>query len=136
MPYTIKKSDGTILTSIPDGAIDSTSTSLNLVGKNTSGYGTYQNDNFVVMLENFANAIPPIVPVVGQIWFDNTPSVMKLKVYDGTNWKGVSNNTVATAAPTTPTVGDLWYNSNTKEFKIYNGFASVSYTHLRAHETG
>ena len=47
MPYTIKKSNGETVVVIPDGAIDEASTSLNLVGKNVSGYGFYQNENFL-----------------------------------------------------------------------------------------
>ena len=39
MAYTIVKSDGTVLTTVPDGTINTTSTSLGLPGKNYAGYG-------------------------------------------------------------------------------------------------
>ena len=55
MAYTIEKTNNTILTIIEDGTIDNT-TDLKLVGKNYSGYGELQNENFVSLLENFASA--------------------------------------------------------------------------------
>ena len=60
-----------------DGTIDST-TDLKLIGKNYAGYGEVQNENFVFLLENFANANPPARPISGQLWFDTTE--VKLKV--------------------------------------------------------
>ena len=54
MAYTIIKSDGTVLTTIADGTINTTSTSLQLPGRNYAGYGQYLDTNFVHMVENFA----------------------------------------------------------------------------------
>jgi hypothetical protein len=59
MAYTILKSDGTILATIPDGQIDTTSTSVSLFGRNYAGYGQYIDTNFTHMLENFADNVPP-----------------------------------------------------------------------------
>ena len=54
MAYTINKTDGTVLATIADGTLD-TSTSLQLIGKNYAGYGEILNENTVKLLENFAN---------------------------------------------------------------------------------
>ena len=52
MAYTINLTNGTTLTTIADGTVNQTSTSLTLIGKNYAGYGTFLNDNFVHLLEN------------------------------------------------------------------------------------
>ena len=58
MPYTINKYNGAQVTVVADGTIDST-LDIKLIGKNYAGYGEVQNENFVFMLENFANNNPP-----------------------------------------------------------------------------
>ena len=50
MAYTINKYDTTQLTIVQDGTIDQT-TDIKLVGKNYSGYGEIQNENFVFLLK-------------------------------------------------------------------------------------
>ena len=40
MPYEIKNYDGTILVELEDGVVDSGSSSLNLIGRNYSNFGT------------------------------------------------------------------------------------------------
>jgi hypothetical protein len=132
MPYTIKNSAGTIVATIPDGAVDSTTTSINIVGKNVTGYGAFQNENFLYLLENFSKITPPSNPVQGQIWFDNTYDVtnpnatsnqLKLKVWDGSEWKFVSNLTTGPQSftPSNPTVGDFYYDTTNNILKIWNG---------------
>jgi len=55
MPYTINNFNGSIFTSVADGVVDKQfSSSIYLLGKNVTGYGTYQNDNFLWLLQNFA----------------------------------------------------------------------------------
>jgi len=76
MAYTIVKSDGTVLATIPDGTIDTTSTSLGLPGRSFSGYGQAQDTNFVHQLENFAAATPPPNPIRGQLWYNTTTNTM------------------------------------------------------------
>lgn len=83
MAYTIVKSDGTVLTTIPDGTIDTTSTSLGLPGRSFSGYGQAQDTNFVHQLENFAAATPPSNPLRGQLWYNTTTSTMLVCPADG-----------------------------------------------------
>ena len=47
-----------------------TEKSLTFVGKNYAGYGPVISENFLHLLENFANSTPPVNPVEGQLWFD------------------------------------------------------------------
>ena len=54
MAYTVNKTDGTVFASVADGAIDSTS-SLTLIGRNTTNYGEYLAENTIKQLENFAH---------------------------------------------------------------------------------
>jgi hypothetical protein len=114
MSYTIRKFNGTELVVLRDGTID-TSTSVALVGRNYTGYGELQNQNFVYLLENFANEAPPSTPVIGQTWFSTGNN--NLHVYDGTKWSIVGTATVAGTAPENPPSGALWFNSD--EGKLY-----------------
>jgi hypothetical protein len=84
MAYTIVKSDGNVLTSIPDGTINTTSTSLGLPGRNYAGYGQALDTNFVHLIENFADTTVPPNPLRGQLWFDTQSSILKVCPADGT----------------------------------------------------
>lgn len=105
MSYLINKSNGDALVVLADGTID-TSTSLSLVGRNYVGYGEVQNENFVFLLENFANDGAPTRPVAGQTWYDTLTSI--LKVYDGTSWQPIGTASLSAAEPTDPANGSLW----------------------------
>ena len=83
MAYTIVKSNGQVLTTIADGTINTSSTSLALPGRNYAGYGAYLDTNFVHQLENFANANPPANPLTGQLWYDTNNQILKLCPSDG-----------------------------------------------------
>lgn len=83
MAYTIVKSDGTVLTTIADGTINTTSTSLALPGRNYAGYGQSQDTNFVHVLENFADTTPPSNPLRGQLWYNTNTSTLCVCPTDG-----------------------------------------------------
>jgi hypothetical protein len=120
MPYILKKTDGTTLTTVQDASIDS-STGLTFVGRNYSGYGQPVEENFVKLLENFSNTSQPTKPVQGQLWFNKTSSVRRLLVcYDGTNFRDVSNVPYSTTEPANPQTGDLWWDSFNSQIKVYN----------------
>ena len=51
MAYTINKTDGSVVATITDGTVNST-TSLQLFGKSYSGFGEALNENLVKLLEN------------------------------------------------------------------------------------
>ena len=76
MAYTIVKSDGSVLTTIADGTINTTSTSLGLPGRTYPGYGQTLDTNFVHMVENFAANTPPANPIRGQLWYNINNSTL------------------------------------------------------------
>lgn len=85
MAYTIVKTDGTILTTIADGTINTTSTSLALPGRNYAGYGQPQDTNFVHQVENFAATTPPVNPLRGQLWYNTNANTLYVCPADGTS---------------------------------------------------
>lgn len=117
MAYIINKFSGEQLIVLEDGTID-TSTSLGLVGRNYVGYGETQNENFVYLLENFANNDPPQRPLAGQIWFDTDTKLAN--IYDGANWNPIGVK-VSDTEPIEPNGGSLWLDTNSNQLKIYNG---------------
>ena len=62
MTYRVDRYNRTFLTNVADGTIDST-TDLRFVGRNYSGYGEIQNENFLHLLENFSNTVAPSRPI-------------------------------------------------------------------------
>ena len=121
MPYILNKTNGTVITTVQDASLDQT-TDLLFVGKNYSGYGEIQNENFLKLLENFANITSPTKAIEGQLWYDTVNK--RLNVYDNINWKPIANLEVSTTDPSLtkgPTVGNLWYDTQTSQLNIWNG---------------
>lgn len=105
---------------VVDQSLD-TSTSLTFVGKNYSGYGKVIAEDFLHLLENFASPASqqPINPVQGQLWYDNTNSL--LKVYDGGNWNPAGAIKKSNSAPTGGVSGDIWVNTATSQLYVFSG---------------
>jgi hypothetical protein len=118
MAYIINKFNGRQLIVLADGTID-TSTSLGLVGRNYVGYGETQNENFVYLLENFANNSPPARPLAGQIWFDTATNIAN--VYNGSTWGPVGAAKLSATAPADPNAGYIWLDTNANQLKIWTG---------------
>ena len=112
MAYIINRFGGAQLTAVEDGTIDQT-TDLKLVGKNYSGYGEIQNENFVFLLENFSGSTPPTKALDGQVWYDS--GTTKLKFWTGTQWKNAGGAEVAPTEPAGLDEGDLWWNTQTNQ---------------------
>lgn len=112
MAYTIIKSNGTVLTTIPDGTINTTSTSLALPGRNYAGYGQSQDTNFVRVLENFANSSPPANPLRGQLWYNTNANTLYICPADGES-NGLAWLSLATAnSGNNTTFGTVTVNGN------------------------
>lgn len=120
MAYNIVRTNGSTLVSLDDGDIDNrVSTGLVLVGKNYSGYGLFQNENFVKLLENFASGTAPSPALTGQLYYSTTDS--RLQYYDGTRWKVITSTAVGSTTPAGPVTGDLWWDTSNTLLKAYNG---------------
>jgi hypothetical protein len=118
MAYVINKFNGVQLVVLDDGTIDTT-TSLGLVGRNYVGYGETQNENFVFLLENFANTAPPSRPLEGQIWFNTTNDTAY--AYDGSNWNPIGSAAVSASAPPNTNSGALWLKTPINQLYVYTG---------------
>ncbi len=118
MSYQLNKTDGTLLTALIDGQIDTASTNLTLVGKNYTGYGESFNENFIKLLENFSNTAAPSTPLTGQLWWDTTNA--RLKVYDGSVWKASGGPFVQNTQPTM-VAGDLWIDNLNNQLYAFDG---------------
>ncbi len=123
MSYTINKTDGSVLTEIVDGTIDQTATDLTLIGKNSTSYGEYFNENFVHLLENFANNSQPNNPVQGQLWYDTSEG--RVKVYDGNGWKVSGGTIVSSSAPSSIAQGDIWIDSFRRQLYFNDGVSNL-----------
>ena len=118
--YTDSVNKGTI--TIEDNTIN-TDTSLQFPGRGTTSYGQAVNENFLHLLENFANSSSPSSPAEGQLWYDNTDGVDQLKIYDGTQWVTAGGLKKAASAPevANSNPGDLWANTDTQQLYLFTG---------------
>jgi len=124
MAYPITLTDGTSKGTIVDGTVNTSATSLTLIGKNYAGYGNFLNENYIQILENFSLGTPPNAPLKGQLWFNSDESV--LKVYNGSIWKSISGSANSATAPTSPVIGDNWWDSNNSQLKVWSGTAWIT----------
>ena len=118
MAYQVDKFNGTFLVSVDDGTIDTT-TDLRFVGKNYAGYGEVQNENFLHLMENFANTSAPPKVVIGQIWYDSGNK--KLRFYDGTRFRTASGAEIGPTAPSGLQSGDFWFDTSAGQLYTWNG---------------
>jgi hypothetical protein len=118
MAYKVDKFNGTFLVNVSDGTIDTT-TDLRFVGKNYAGYGEIQNENFLHLMENFANTTQPPKAVIGQIWYDSANK--KLKFYDGNKFKFANGAEVKDTAPTGLEVGEFWWDTINQQLYTWSG---------------
>ena len=118
MAYQVDKFNGTFLVSVDDGTIDTT-TDLRFVGKNYAGYGEVQNENFLHLLENFANTSAPPKRLTGQIWYDSGNK--KLRFYDGTRFRTASGAEIGPTAPSGLQAGDFWFDTSAEQLYAWSG---------------
>ena len=118
--YTDELNKGTII--VEDQTLN-IETSLAIPGRFRVDYGIAIGESLLHLLENFANSEPPAKPVEGQLWYDTTPTVDQLKIYDGTNWvaagglkKGALEPSIAQSI-----AGDLWANTDTQQLYLFTG---------------
>jgi hypothetical protein len=130
MAYTIIKSDGTVLTTIADGTINTSSTSLGLPGRNFAGYGQTLDTNFVHIAENFADATPPPNPMRGQLWYNTTANTMYVCPADGTSNANAWLALTSTSSGGATTFGEVSVtgNINSNNITVTNGIVGDTIT--------
>lgn len=123
MSYTIIKTNGTTLGTILDGTINTSFSSLTLIGRNYANYGEIIANDLVALVEHFASATSPSNALAGQLWWDTGTG--RLKVYTGAAFKVISSATVSASAPAGAVAGDLWFDSVYSQLYVYDGAAFV-----------
>lgn len=120
MAYTITKTNGDTLVTIPDTERN-TDFGISLVGRNYSGYGVFLNDNFVALMENFSKSTAPASPLEGQLWWNSSNN--DLQIWTGAVWKKLGHVTASGTAPASAgrNVGDLWWDSTNQQLKAWAG---------------
>jgi len=107
MSYIINNSRGNIVAIVADGTVNTSATDLALVGRALTDYGAYQNENYVYLLENFANSTAPLQPILGQLWYNSDTDV--ISAYNsGNTWSALAPvvSPAFTGIPTAPTAGN------------------------------
>lgn len=71
---------------LPINTVDTTTTSIKLIGPGVTNYGEIIAQNLLHILENFAGEFAPSNAITGQLWYDTSSN--KLRVYTGvtTQW--------------------------------------------------
>ena len=126
MPYTLNKTNGSALPNVVQDASVDQSTDLTFVGRNYAGYGEIQNENFLKLLENFANSTQPTKPILGQIWYNTTDGTLNVCYAEATGtvaakFKTMATSNISQTAPTDAVVGDLWYDASSSQLKVWGG---------------
>jgi hypothetical protein len=117
MAYKLNKTDGSLLTELVDGQIDTTSCDLTLIGRNFTGFGEFLNENLIKLLENFSGRAAPGNPVRGQLWYDTSED--RLKVYTGSGFK--SNGPIVSNVQPQMVAGDIWINNAENKLYFFDG---------------
>lgn len=125
MSYQILKTNGDQLVQggLIDGQLNQTATDITLIGQNSTGYGLFINDNFVRLLENFANTTQPQNPIQGQLWYDTQNQV--LKVYNNNSFNPVGGTSFSPTPPSSYAAGDLWIDSINGQLHFNAGTGDV-----------
>jgi hypothetical protein len=92
MSYLVKSIDGDF--DIQRYAVDSTSTSLVLPGKDVTDWGEPYSNNFVKLLQNSAGPDQPANGRTGQLWLDTSTGLFK--TYANGAWTGLSVSRLST----------------------------------------
>ena len=116
--------------SVPAGSIVSDKAPIKFTGKGAANYGKIQQENMMLMLENFAGPTAPEYSTVGQTWYDSSTNVLKVCTASAPSalvWRSLNGTQVTNigeAAPTPPMLGDTWFErtgSASGKLYVYTG---------------
>ena len=125
MAYSVNFTDAVNKTPIviDDNSRNTVDSSLTFIGRNEASYGQAIAENFLHLLENFANNTPPNNPIEGQLWFDSGTN--RLKINDSTagaaNWRPAGGVHIEAVEPTNPLTGDVWVDTTNNQLFLYTG---------------
>lgn len=111
MAYSITTTSGGFVATVQDATINTTATSLTLIGRDYAGYGAFLNENFVHLMEHFAANTAPVKKLTGQIWYDTSVSTLKVWNQGANIWKPVGSSISQAGAPASGSPGDLWFDT-------------------------
>ncbi len=111
MAYSITTTSGSFVATVQDATINTTATSLTLIGRDYAGYGAFLNENFVHLMEHFAANTAPAKKLTGQIWYDTSVSTLKVWNQGANIWKPVGSSISQAGAPASGSPGDLWFDT-------------------------
>ena len=126
MTYYIRKTDGSILTTLTEKELDE-QYSMYLIGYPDSVMGIGGSDvryhdaeiingNFVRLLENFADYSAPSNPIQGQLWFNKSDKT--LKYFDGNSW--IELTAIGEGYTRLPLFTPIGYKSNPNSLSFVN----------------
>ena len=126
MTYYIRKTDGSILTTLTEKELDE-QYSMYLIGYPDSVMGIGGSDvryhdaemingNFVRLLENFADYSAPPNPIQGQLWFNKSDKT--LKYFDGNSW--IELTAIVEGYTRLPLFTPIGYKSNPNSLSFVN----------------
>jgi hypothetical protein len=101
MSYIINNSRGQIVAVVPDGVVNTSATDLALIGQAVTNFGTFQNENYLYLLENFANGTAPNIPILGQLWYNSSTDTLS-SYSTGNVWIGLASTTYVDAQKISP----------------------------------
>jgi len=107
MTYSITNTSGSNSYIVTDGYINNDDLDIILVGRGYTSYGSFLNQNFLKLLENFSNSSEPSKPITGQLWYDSLNG--RLEIYNGSNFVSVLENSSIDEL----TIGDLLFANTT-----------------------
>ena len=122
MAYIVNKRDGTVVATVADGTIDTTSTSLTLLGKGFNNYGEIVAEDWIHLMEHFSSATPPANELQGQLWYDTTTSKMKVNVSNvqgNPDWVVVGSAFISATEPVSGFgIGGFWFDTTDNTLKV------------------
>lgn len=108
---------------VNENTVDSTSTTVYLVGKRKEAYGQPEQQSKLWLLENFANNVQPAPAMTGQEWFNTADGKMYVCTDATTQtFEKVSRPIVSATTPSSGIIktGDLWYNTANGLLYVYD----------------